>query len=177
VIGVAGKEPTAAAKEVKKEEGKSSLQMTIDALRGYYRDLDSMHAIPSSDRGTMSNVGTSVQSSGLGQFLGEVTGTKAQQIRDQIKSTRTQLLNDIRNATGMTGSQINSDAELRTWLTTVTDPTKMVGGNYEILDNIEKKYVKNQAMNPSATKPLNGSKAPRVVPGAVLKFDAQGNPL
>jgi hypothetical protein len=47
-------------------------------------------------------------------------------------------------ATGMSAKQMDSNAELKLWLATATDPTLDVESNRKALDNIEKKYINHK---------------------------------
>jgi hypothetical protein len=140
VIGSSGKEPTAAAKITKSEAGKSQLADVVDSIRGSYQRLDKARAIPSTQRGTVSNVLNSIAASGPGQVTGRVVGTEEQKDRDVISSSRLQLLNAIKEATGMSSKSIDSNTELQTWLRSITDPGQSIEAVNEILDNIQNTY-------------------------------------
>jgi hypothetical protein len=137
VIGVAGKEPAAALRINKQEEGKRDARSVIDSLRTAYQNLDKMRAIPSTERNAASNLVSGIAATGIGQTAGRLVGTDAQTERDVIKSSRMQLLNAIKSATGMSAQQMNSNIELKTWLDAVSDPGQSYQATNRILDNIE----------------------------------------
>jgi hypothetical protein len=138
VIGTTGKAPAIAAAEQKKEEGATQARDILDTLRASYDELDRLRAVPSDQRGALSNAIAYVASTGVGQVAGRVAGTKEQTQRDVIASARNQMLNAIKNATGMSAQQLNSNVEFKSWLEALTDPTRSIEANRSILDNMEK---------------------------------------
>lgn len=138
VIGVGGKTADVARKEVKAEEGKTLVSDIIDSLKTNYGELDRARAIPSSQRGVLSNVLTALEVSGPGQLASRVVGSDVQPLRDVIKSSRLQLLNAIKQATGLSSQQLNSNVELQTWLSSVSDPAQQIEAVLPILDNIDR---------------------------------------
>jgi hypothetical protein len=141
VIGVSGKEPTAALRENKIETGKSLLADEISNLRAALNTLNAARAIPSTERGALSNISSSLASSGVGQIAGRIVGTEAQTERDVISSSKLRLVNAIKQATGMSAQQLNSNVELQTMLKSLSDPSQSIEANIRNLDNIEKSYV------------------------------------
>jgi hypothetical protein len=141
VIGVAGKEPSAAIRVNKQEEGKSLLADEISNLRAALDKLNAARAIPSTERGALSNISSSLASSGVGQIAGRIVGTEAQTERDVISSSKLRLVNAIKQATGMSAQQLNSNVELQTMLKSLSDPSQSIEANIRNLDNIEKAYV------------------------------------
>jgi hypothetical protein len=140
VVGVSGKEPGAALRKNKKEEGQSSVLDSIEALRASYGALDASGDMPSTKRGIISNVASSVTALPGGQAVARAAGTEAQSHRDVIKSGRLQLLNAIKQASGMSAQQLNSNVELQTWLNAVSDPYQAKETVDKILDQIATKY-------------------------------------
>jgi hypothetical protein len=67
-------------------------------------------------------------------------GTTNQKQRDIILQARPLLLRSIMQATGMSAKNLDSNAELKLWLSTATDPTKGYEANTEALNNIARKY-------------------------------------
>lgn len=130
-----------AGKPDKVAEAKVGLATTLDDLQAAYDSLNQEKGLPSTQRGALSNVGSYTASSGLGQVAGRVFGTKEQSQRDMINSSRMLLLNDIKNATGMSAQQMNSNVELQNWLKALGDPTVGYETATTIIDNIRKKYV------------------------------------
>ena len=148
VIGVAGKEPGAALRENKVEAGKSQLADDLDNLRASFETLDKMRAIPSTERNVLSNIGSATAATGVGQVLGRFGGTEAQVERDVINSARTRLVNSIKNATGMSAQQLNSNVELQTMLKSISDPGQSIQAALRIIDDIDNTYVKGTGKLP-----------------------------
>ena len=153
VIGVAGKEPGAALRANKVEAGKTQLADDLDNLRASFQTLDQMRAIPSTERGALSNVASGIAATGAGQKAGQLFGTEAQVERDVINSARSRLVNSIKNATGMSAQQLNSNVELQTMLKSISDPGQSVQAALRIIDDIENAYVKGDGMLPKRNKP------------------------
>jgi len=153
VIGVSGKEPGAAIRQNKTEAGKTQLADDLDNLRQSFKTLDEMRAIPSTQRNFVSNILSSTAATGAGQMLGRATGTEAQIEREVINSARTRLVNSIKNATGMSAQQLNSNVELQTMLRSISDPGQPIEAALRIIDDIEKAYVKG----PSQTTPTTNA--------------------
>ena len=55
--------------------------------------------------------------------------------------TRPALLAALMKATGMSAKQMDSNAELKLWLATATDPSLDVESNRRALAKIEQKYI------------------------------------
>jgi hypothetical protein len=153
VIGVAGKEPSAALRTNKVEAGKSQLADDLDNLRTSFQTLNDLRAIPSTERGVMSNIGSATAASGIGQMLGRATGTEAQVERDVINSARQRLVNSIKNATGMSAQQLNSNVELQTMLKSISDPGQSIQAAMRIIDDIEAAYVTGDGKLPKRGTP------------------------
>jgi hypothetical protein len=163
VIGVAGKEPGAALRTNKVEEGKTQLANDLDNLRSSFAELDRLRAIPSTERGVVSNLMSATQSSGVGQMLGRAGGTKEQVERDVINSARLRLVSSIKNATGMSSKSLDSNVELQTMLRSLSDPSQSVDAALRIIDDLEAAYVKG-----------DGKMLKRGAPAAAAPAAAQG---
>lgn len=120
--------------------GAGTVAGVVADLRDKYSQLNENGGIVNQDRGAMANLGASFGASSLGQTLGGAVGTKNQTARDTIAMTRPLLLQSIMKATGMSAKQMDSNAELKMYLATATDPTKGYQANIEALDRIEKLY-------------------------------------
>jgi len=148
VLGVGGKEPGAALRTNKVEQGKTQLADDLDNLRASFDTLNNMRAIPSTERNAFSNVASSVAASRLGQLTGQAVATEAQVERDVINSARSRLVNSIKNATGMSAQQLNSNVELQTMLKSISDPGQSYQSAIRIIDDIEQAYVKGNGKLP-----------------------------
>ena len=121
--------------------GASDVDLAIGTLRDAYDRLEKGGGITSTKNGAVNNFGAAVSSSGVGQAAGKMFGTDNQSARNDIAMTRPALLAALMKATGMSAKQMDSNAELKMWMTTATDPTLDVESNRRALDNIERKYL------------------------------------
>lgn len=119
------------------EQGAQAADGLIAQLRDSYKQLNDAGDIVSTERGAIPNIMSRIQSSGVGQFVGGAVGTKSQSQRESIAQTRPLLLAAIKDATGMSARQLDSNAELKLWLSAATDPVLGFEANSRALDNIE----------------------------------------
>lgn len=156
-----------ATKEANKVAGKAKpdnavkteeFETILSEMRSAYDSLDRMKAIPNNQRGTAANVQASIGASNIGQIASRAVGTEAQTERDFIASSRIRLLNAIKQATGMSAQQLNSNVELQTWLKAVTDPSQSKQAVDRILNSIEK-FVKSNATKSAAQAPVKAPPA------------------
>jgi len=153
VIGVGGKEPGAALRTNKVEEGKTQLQNDLDNLRSSFTELDRLRAIPSTERNVVSNLMSATAASGVGQALGRAGGSPEQVERDVINSARQRLVASIKNATGMSSKSLDSNMELQTMLRSISDPGQSVEAAMRIISDIEDAYVKGAGTMAKPGKP------------------------
>lgn len=132
------------AKQAKQqaEQGQARQQLSdaVGELRSYYDTLKSQGGIVSQDQGVLGNIGARIGSTPGGQLIGGALGTKSQETRQKIEQTRPLLLNLIKNATGMSAQQMNSNAEMQLYLRAATDPTLSYEANQQALNNLDKMF-------------------------------------
>lgn len=135
----AGKPPTPAqvAKDKRMEEARTALSKDIETQLGYYQELADTGAMTSPKRSVGANVLAYARSSGPGQEFERAAGTPAQTLRDNIKNTRQRLFMQIKDATGATASQMNSNAEMQAWLNSMTDPQQSIETVQETLKQMD----------------------------------------
>lgn len=121
-------------------EGGSTVDTVIATLRDQYDQLEKGGGIVSTKNELGRNLGARLSSSGLGQFVGGAVGTENQSARDTVAQTRPVLLQAIMKATGMSAKQMDSNAELKLYLATATDPTLGLEANRNALAMIERLY-------------------------------------
>jgi hypothetical protein len=165
VIGASGKEPGAAVRTNKTEAGKTQLADDLENLRASFETLDKLRAIPSTERGALSNVTSGIASTAIGQRTGQFFATEAQVERDVINSARSRLVNSIKNATGMSAQQLNSNVELQTMLKSISDPGQSYQSAIRIIEDIENAYVKGMPKPGASTLKPSGGGAPPPPPG------------
>jgi len=138
----------------KAAEGKASLGETLGTASKLVDELGRSGGMSSTAASGLSNLLTKTQTSAAGQYLGGVFGTENQKNRDVLASTRLQLFNDVKTATGMSASQLNSNVELQTWLNSLGSPGMTKEANQAILTNISNKYLKK----PTTTTQQSGTR-------------------
>jgi hypothetical protein len=134
-------------------EGKETLGDILSTAQTLVKDLKDTGGMSSTSAGALSNLITSAQTGTSGQFLGGVFGTEAQSKRDQLKSVRLQLLNAIKQATGMSAQQLNSNVELQTYLKSLGSEGMTAEANLAIIDNLSKTYLGKGMAPPDKPKP------------------------
>lgn len=143
-----------------KASGAADVDIALGTLRDAYNRLESGGGITSTKKGPMDNLGASISASGLGQVAGKAFGTSNQSARNDIAMSRPALLAALMKATGMSARQMDSNVELKLWITTATDPQLDVEANRRALNNIETKYLGgNKAGNNTVEAPSQQPKA------------------
>jgi hypothetical protein len=136
-------------KAEKVQEGQLALGDTISTAETLVKDLAKMGGITSTSKGPLANLVTSLQTGTVGQMGGRVFGTKEQAKRDELKSIRLQLLNAVKEATGMSAQQLNSNVELKTYLDSLGSEGMTKEANLAILDNLSRRYLKGSMNAPA----------------------------
>jgi hypothetical protein len=161
-------------KEKTKGQAKEQLSGVVQQLNNSYTALEQGGGITSTAQSGLSNLGARLGSTGLGQAVGGALGTANQRQRQEIEQTRPLLLNLIKDATGMTASQMNSNAEMQLYLKAATDPTLTVEANRSALANLDKMFGLGIAKPPAdAAKASAGGANPQ--DAAALQW-ARSNP-
>lgn len=148
--------------------GAEDVDKVIVDLRDKYNKLFEGGGITDPSLRVGSNLAASASQSPVGQFFGRALSTQNQSYRNQITTTRPLLMSAIMKATGMSAKQIDSNAELKLWLSTATDPNLDYETNMNALSNLEnlfgtaalnKQPISNQ---PTSNQPTtNQSNAPK----------------
>lgn len=123
-----------------KTSGEGTVDSVVADLRDKYTQLNEGGGIVNDKDGALGNIGARIASTGLGQTVGGAVGTRNQTSRDNIAMTRPLLLQAIMKATGMSAKQMDSNAELKLYLATATDPTRGYQANMDALQRIEELY-------------------------------------
>jgi hypothetical protein len=124
----------------KRDDAKSQLDTTLRQMKRNYDTLLQEGAIVSTEASTVENIGARASTSGAGRAVGAAVGSKAEQQRQTIEQTRPLLLNLIKNATGMSAQQMNSNAEMQLYLNAATNPALGYEANLEAMANIDRLF-------------------------------------
>ena len=139
-FNIAQKQEKVQEKADVKAEAKKQLSDVVGQLKNSYDTLLEGGGITSTATGGRENIGAKMGTSAVGQFVGSALGTKNQEQRQIIEQTRPLLLNLIKEATGMSASQMNSNAEMQMYLKAATDPKLSYEANVTALRNLDKTF-------------------------------------
>jgi len=143
-------------------EGQEGLSDTISVAKTLVQDIADMGGMTTTSKGALSNLITSLSTGTVGQAGARMVGTSAQAKRDELNSVRLQLFNAVKEATGMSSTQLNSNVELQTWLKSLGSDNMSKEANLAILNNISNRYL--SGMKPPAETPRPASPAPQQPP-------------
>ena len=132
-------------------EGKAGLGDTVSVAKTLVNDIADMGGMTTTSKGALANLMTSLGTGTVGQAGARLVGTATQAKRDELNSVRLQLFNSVKEATGMSASQLNSNVELQTWLKSLGSDNMSKEANLAILNNIENRYLKNTAQKTTGT--------------------------
>ena len=158
------------------ERGREQLTSEIDSILGEYKKLNKLGAMVDPTRGTGENISARIRASAPGQFVGSFVGSQEQTIRDNIKNARARLTNAVKEATGMSAQQMNSNVELQLWLSAMTDPTQSYETVTKTLGDLDTIIGKNMRQ-PGATPGASGSWDDGTAPAAGGRAPAANDPL
>ena len=113
--------PSATAAKVASPEAKFKVDETLSELMASYNKLKEEDAMVSTEDSTIGNI-IARTGAAFGTTVGRAVGTKAQTERDYIQNLRSDLIRDIKQATGMSSQEINSNFELQSALDALGDP-------------------------------------------------------
>lgn len=126
-------------------------QGNLNELRQIYGDLKKMGAMVSPAQGADKNVVARIRASGIGQVLEGAVGTQAQTQRDRVASIRPGLMQSLAKATGMTGKQLDSNADVKLFMQTVTNPATSYEANMKAIEGLERFLKANTKKAPAST--------------------------
>lgn len=112
----------------------------LTEMSNSYEKLKDMGSITSTKKGSLANIGAAATTSGVGQALGRVLGTETQSTISEIETMKPLLLQAIKNATGMSATQMNSNAELKFYLNAATDPKLGFEANMNAIKRLQSMY-------------------------------------
>jgi hypothetical protein len=119
--------------------GRETVDTLIGGLKDQYGILKKGGGITSTESG-IGNIPAYLSSTGAGQQTGKFFGTQNQSARNTIVQSRPLLLAAIKNATGMSAKQMDSNVELKMYLAAATDPSLDYEANMAALNQLESLY-------------------------------------
>ena len=170
----AAKPPTAAqvAKTEAQNQARVALSKDLQTVLGYYEKLTDIGGMVSPERTAAENIIASARTSGPGQVAERTVGTKAQTLRDNISNSRQRLLSHIKNATGASAQQMNSNVELQTWLNALTNPSQSIETVRETLGQLDT-VIAGVANQVDVEKRGGGSPRPSPAPASDLAAERE----
>jgi hypothetical protein len=139
-VAAANAEAETAKKTAEKLPGRKQVSTLIKKVRAAYEALDKAEAIPSESRGGFANAMDYFASSTLGREAQKMVGTKSSKYLSEIINSRKLLATAIKNATGMSAQEMNSNVELQLTLDALTDPTQGIEAARTTLNTLEELY-------------------------------------
>lgn len=152
--------------ERKKQEGRTNVNTTLGKMFAAYERLNELGGIPGETRGTGANIAAYAAGTAPGQAVGQALGTRAQTVRNELQSLARTLITDIKNSTGMSAQEMNSNVELQQMLAAVSNPTQSIESVRAIVQNLSQRFGLGQEFAPSAAAPAAPSAAAPAAPRA-----------
>jgi len=158
------------AEQAKKLPAKRQVSTLLQKIRNAYETLNTAEAIPSSERGSFANVFDYLSTTGAGREVQRALGTAANKPLNEITGSRKLLATAIKNATGMSAQEMNSNVELQLTLDALTDPTQGYESAISQLDTLEQLYGTGGTPTPPAGNAAT-QKTPVAKPPAGISAD------
>jgi hypothetical protein len=122
----------------KADVAKKNVDEITTSIAEKYAELDKLDGVPSTRRGVLSNI--QAYGAAVVPQAGRALGTQEQSLRDSIGQIRPLLMQAIKDATGMSAQQMNSNVELQLYLNSATSPDISLEANIAALNNLSSLY-------------------------------------
>jgi len=136
---------------------KQRLSSVLSDLTSLYASLDRGGGSVNTSKDTLSNIGSYAANTAIGQGVGQMFGTQNQSIRNDIAAKIPLISAAIKDATGMSSQQMNSNFELQQYLKALSSPTNDIQANLKILSDLEKMFgtssLQQQMQQPTQQEP------------------------
>jgi hypothetical protein len=153
-----------------KAKGRKLFSSVLNDLRNDYQKLNNMEAIPSIERGGFENVGDYIGASRVGRMAQSAVGARASVPLNTISNSKLTLMNALKEATGLSATQLSSNIELMTFLDSLADPTQGFESAMETIRRLDNLYGAPAATATAATAaPRAAAKTP-VIPDAAKQM-------
>ena len=165
-VPIPGAETKETREDKEKLTAKSEFDSVLGELQGLYDDLREKGAIVDTEKSALSNFGARIAGTeGVkapftdttiipgGQSFGRALGTEEQSIRNKIKQKIPVLMSKIKKATGMTGTELNSNVELMFWLQSLGGLQNDYQSNSEIIKSLSEQYGAGKLAGEKKEKP------------------------
>tara|TARA_R110000868_G_scaffold410991_2_gene701232 strand:+ start:424 stop:1857 length:1434 start_codon:yes stop_codon:yes gene_type:complete len=119
-------------------KSKADFSDSIGLIANAYSQIYTEGSAVVGGKASLANV---LSATDAGQVFGRITGDKAQVYRDVINTQKPNVINAIREITGMSAKQMDSEKELQMYLKAMGDPILPVEANMQALLSLDKKYA------------------------------------
>jgi len=157
-------------KAAEKLPGRQQVSTLINKVRAAYEQLERQQAIASEKRGGFANVMDYLGTSSPGREVQKALGTKSSKYLSEITNSRKLLATAIKNATGMSAQEMNSNVELQLTLDALTDPTQGIEAARSTLNTLEELYGAPRTATPTAARPRGAAPKTPVIPDAAKQM-------
>jgi hypothetical protein len=124
----------------KQQEARGRVSDNLLRIQDAYEALDDAGGAIKTGGNQVNNVINRVMSSEPGQLVGQALGTKTQEARNRIAMLRPVLIQEIRQATGMSARAMDSNVELKFYLAAATDPSRDIDSNFAAIEYLDKSF-------------------------------------
>ena len=145
-----------------KAKGRKLFSSVLNDLRNDYQKLNRMEAIPSIERGGFENVGDYIGASRVGRMAQSAVGARASVPLNTISNSKLTLMNALKEATGLSATQLSSNIELMTFLDSLADPTQGFESAMETIRRLDNLYGAPAATATAAAAPRAAPKTPTI---------------
>jgi hypothetical protein len=162
----------------KQNEARGRVSENLLRIQDAYQALEDSGGAIKTGGNQVNNVINRVMSSEPGQLVGQALGTKTQEARNRIAMLRPVLIQEIRQATGMSARAMDSNVELKFYLAAATDPSRDIDSNLAAIEYLDKSFglglgIKSQ--NPESSNRLRGEfgkagGAPASIPSGAVQM-------
>jgi len=163
---IAIKQAPIAEAKASKQRSQKGFDSIMDDMNTVYDDLDAAGAASSESKTWDENLGIYVtKTNPIAQAVGSVAGTKAQSIIQRLDPLKTRAKEQIMLATGMSSKAIDSNAEMKAFLASLTDVTNTREANAFTINTMQLLYgtpelamARDAAIRSGQIEPMDFSK-------------------
>ncbi len=123
-----------------KNKSRADVSDMVASMAQQYEALKTGGGIRSTANGSLDNIGAAISASPVGRVLGGAVGSENQSAREKISTMQPLLIQSIKQATGMSAQQMNSNAELMFMIKAATDPSMGYEANMNALIGLDKQF-------------------------------------
>lgn len=135
--------PGSRVKQAEQVASASGLEATLNNIEKDLETLNKTGTIPNEKQGALERAGAMwKQGTEAGKAYTTITSPEAATAREKLAASRMSLLNDISAVTGLSGSQLNSDTELKRRLEALGTSTQPYEAQKDITRYIRERYLK-----------------------------------